>query len=56
MSSELGLDDAPPGRPTTPVHELRVRTISGDLEIVRARGRRRLGAASLLVGEVLGEE
>ena len=36
MSSELGLDDAPPTDSTAPVSELRVRTISGDLEIVRA--------------------
>jgi DUF4097 and DUF4098 domain-containing protein YvlB len=36
LSSELGLDDAPPADSATPVKELRVRTISGDLEIVRA--------------------
>ena len=36
LSSELGLDDAPPSDSTAPVSELRVRTISGDLEIVRA--------------------
>ena len=36
MSSELDLDDGPPADPTVPVVELRVRTVSGDLEIVRA--------------------
>ena len=36
MSSELGLEDAPPADSTTPVTELRVRTVSGDLQIVRA--------------------
>lgn len=36
LSSELGLDDAPPSDSAAPVSELRVRTISGDLEIVRA--------------------
>lgn len=36
MSSELGLDDAPPADPAAEVHDLRVRTISGDLRISRA--------------------
>ena len=36
MSSELGLEDAPPTDSTSPVSELRVRTVSGDLQIVRA--------------------
>ena len=36
MSSELGLDDTPPADPGLPVVELRVRTVSGDLEISRA--------------------
>jgi hypothetical protein len=36
MTSELGLDDAPPPGPAGDVHELRVRTISGDLRITRA--------------------
>jgi len=36
MSSELGLDDAPPTDSSGPVLEVRVRTVSGDLEIVRA--------------------
>ena len=36
MTSELGLDDAPPAGPEGEVHELRVRTISGDLRIARA--------------------
>ena len=36
MSSELGLDDAPPVDPGAPVRDLRVRTISGDLNIIRA--------------------
>ena len=36
MSSELGLDDAPPTDSATPVLDLRVRTVSGDVEIVRA--------------------
>jgi DUF4097 and DUF4098 domain-containing protein YvlB len=36
MSSELGLADAPPTDSVTPVLELRVRTVSGDVEIVRA--------------------
>ena len=36
MSSELGLDDAPPADSAAPVIELRVRTVSGDLQIVRA--------------------
>ncbi len=36
LSSELGLEDTPPSDSTAPVSELRVRTISGDLEIVRA--------------------
>ena len=36
MSSELDLDDAPPGGPGHAVSELRVRTVSGDLKIVRA--------------------
>jgi len=37
MSSELGLDQAPPAGSTEPVRELRVRTVSGDLKIVRAK-------------------
>ena len=36
MSSELGLEDSPPTDSITPVSELRVRTISGDLKIARA--------------------
>jgi hypothetical protein len=36
MTSELGLEDAPPVDPSASVHELRVRTISGDLRIARA--------------------
>jgi len=36
MSSELGLDDTPPVDPGTSVSDLRVRTISGDLNIIRA--------------------
>jgi CBS domain-containing protein len=36
MSSELGLDDTPPEGPSAQVHEVRVRTISGDLRIERA--------------------
>jgi Toastrack DUF4097 len=36
MSSELGLDDTPPAGAEAPVHELRVRTVSGDLQIGRA--------------------
>jgi hypothetical protein len=36
MTSELGLDDAPPAAAAEEVHELRVRTISGDLRIARA--------------------
>jgi len=38
MSSELGLDDTPPVDAAAPVGELRVRTISGDLNIIRAVG------------------
>jgi DUF4097 and DUF4098 domain-containing protein YvlB len=38
MSSELGLDDTPPVDAGGPVGELRVRTISGDLNITRAVG------------------
>jgi hypothetical protein len=38
MSSELGLDDTPPVDSAAPVGELRVRTISGDLNITRAVG------------------
>jgi hypothetical protein len=38
MSSELGLDDTPPVDAGAPVGELRVRTISGDLNIIRAVG------------------
>ena len=36
MTSELGIDDAPPAGAADEVHELRVRTISGDLRIARA--------------------
>jgi hypothetical protein len=36
MSSELDLNDAPPPDSSIPVVELRVRTVSGDLKIVRA--------------------
>jgi DUF4097 and DUF4098 domain-containing protein YvlB len=36
MSSELGLDDVPPGDATIPVVELRARTVSGNVEIRRA--------------------
>ena len=36
MSSELGLDDTPPAGAEGSVHELRVRTVSGDLQIARA--------------------
>lgn len=36
MTSELGLDDAPPADASAEVHDLRVRTISGDLRISRA--------------------
>ena len=36
MSSELGLEDGPPADSTIPVSEVRVRTVSGDLQIVRA--------------------
>jgi hypothetical protein len=36
MSTDLGLDDAPPAGPDAPVRDLRVRTISGDVRIVRA--------------------
>ena len=36
MSSDLGLQDAPPIESSTPVVELRVRTVSGDVNIVRA--------------------
>lgn len=36
MSTDLGLDDAPPADPGAPVRDLRVRTISGDVRIVRA--------------------
>ena len=36
MSSELGIDDAPPADSSGPVSELRVRTVSGDLQILRA--------------------
>lgn len=36
MSSELGLDDAPPGDAAAGVRELHVRTVSGDLRIARA--------------------
>ena len=36
MSSELGLDDTPPVDAGGAVGELRVRTISGDLNIIRA--------------------
>jgi hypothetical protein len=36
MSSDLGLEDAPPADSTAPVSELRVRTISGDLKIARS--------------------
>jgi hypothetical protein len=38
MTSELGLDDTPPIDPSAEVHELRVRTISGHLQIARASG------------------
>ena len=36
MSSELDVNDAPPADRVAPVYELRVRTVSGDLKIVRA--------------------
>ena len=36
MSSELGIDEAPPTDSGATVNELRVRTVSGDLQIVRA--------------------
>jgi hypothetical protein len=36
MRSELGLADAPPVDPAGPISELRVRTVSGDLQVVRA--------------------
>ena len=36
MRSELDLEDAPPADSILPVIELRVRTVSGDLQIVRA--------------------
>ena len=36
MRSELGLDEAPPTDSGATVNELRVRTVSGDLQIVRA--------------------
>ena len=36
MSSELDVNDAPPADASGPLHDLRVRTVSGDLEIVRA--------------------
>ena len=36
ISSELALDDGPPAAKDAPVTELRVRTVSGDVEIVRA--------------------
>ena len=36
MTSELGLGDAPPADSSSAVHELHVRTISGDLRIARA--------------------
>ena len=36
MSSELGLEDSAPADSSIAVSELRVRTVSGDLEIVRA--------------------
>ena len=36
MRSELGLDDAPPADSAGRVHEVRVRTVSGDLQIARA--------------------
>jgi len=36
MSSELDLDDGPPADSSIPVIELRVRTVSGDLQLVRA--------------------
>lgn len=36
MSSELGLDDAPPAEAAASVHELHVRTVSGDVRIARA--------------------
>jgi hypothetical protein len=36
MSSDLGLQDEPPSESSTPVVELRVRTVSGDVNIVRA--------------------
>ena len=38
MTSELGLDDTPPVDSAAAVGELRVRTISGDLSIIRAVG------------------
>ncbi len=36
VSSELDVNDSPPADTSGPVYELRVRTVSGDLEIVRA--------------------
>ncbi len=36
MRSELHLEDVPPTDSIIPVVELRVRTVSGDLQIVRA--------------------
>lgn len=36
VKSELGVEDAPSAESSAPVVELRVRTVSGDLEIVRA--------------------
>jgi hypothetical protein len=36
MSSELDVNDSPPADSSGPVYDLRVRTVSGDLEIVRA--------------------
>ena len=36
MSSELDVEDAPTTDPGRAVNELRVRTVSGDLQIVRA--------------------
>jgi hypothetical protein len=38
LTSELGLDDAPPADPSAEVRDIRVRTISGDLRISRAAG------------------
>ncbi len=38
MNSELDVDDAPPADSSAGVNELRVRTVSGDLQIVRAVG------------------